>query len=75
MNYSVIENIILNLILIMFPLLIYLVLVCYKDVTNKKSNNILLNLALLTSLYLCLKYGLTEESNHILLFCNIFNIL
>lgn len=71
MNFSIFEDIILNLILILFPLLIYLVLVCYKDETNKKIKNILLNIALFTSLYLCLKFGVTDKNNKILLFCNI----
>jgi len=71
MNFSIIENIILDLILIVFPLLIYLVLVCYSDETNKRRKNILLNLALFTSLYLCLKFGITDNNNKILLFCNI----
>lgn len=71
MNFSIFENIILNLILIIFPLLIYLVIVCYQDNTSKKGKNILLNLALFTSLYLCLKFGITESDNKILLFCNI----
>lgn len=71
MNLSIIDNIILNLILIVFPLLIYLVLVCYQDNTNIKRKNLLLNIALFTSLYLCLKFGITENNNKILLFCNI----
>lgn len=71
MNFSIFENIILNLILIIFPLLIYLVIVCYQDNTSKKGKNILLNLALFTSLYLCLKFGIIESDNKILLFCNI----
>lgn len=71
MNTSIIENIILNLILIIFPILVYLVLVCYQNDTNKKRKNILLNIALFTSLYLCLKFGITENNNKILLFCNI----
>lgn len=71
MNTTIIENIILNLILIVFPVLVYLVLVCYKDDTDKKRKNILLNIALFTSLYLCLKFGVTTADNKILLFCNI----
>ena len=72
MNISIIEDIILNLILILFPIFVYLVLVCYRcDQSNKKRKNILLNIALLTSLYLCLKYGNINENNQILLFCNI----
>lgn len=72
MNFSIIENIILNLILILFPLLIYLVLVCNcSNQISQKIKNILLNLALLSSLYLCLKYGIDDDNNKILLFCNI----
>ena len=71
MNLIVIEDVILNIILIIFPLLIYLVLICYKNETIKKQQNLLLNIALFTSLYLCLKFGITDNSGKILLFCNI----
>ena len=72
MNFSIIENIILNLILILFPLLLYLVLVCNdSNHITAKIKNVVLNLALLSSLYLCLKYGIKEENNKIMLFCNI----
>ena len=71
MNYTIIEDIILNIILIMFPILIYLVLVCYQDETNKKRKNMLLNISLFTSLYLCLKFGIIDNTGKILLFCNI----
>lgn len=71
MNISIFEDIILNLILIIFPLLIYLVIVCYQEDTDKKRKNILLNLSLFTSLYLCLKFGTVNNNNKILLFCNI----
>ena len=71
MNFSIIEDIILNVILIVFPLLVYLVLVCYQDETTKQRKSMLLNITLFTSLYLCLKFGITENNNKILLFCNI----
>ena len=71
MNLSIIEDIILNLILIVFPLLVYLVLVCYQNETPRQRKKLLLNIALFTSLYLCLKFGITEGNNKILLFCNI----
>lgn len=71
MNFFLIEDIILNLILIVFPLLVYLVLVCYKTEKVSKIKNLLFNLALFTSLYLCLKFGITDNNNKILLFCNI----
>ena len=72
MNISIIEDIILNLILILFPIFVYLVLVCYRcDESDNNKKNKLLNIALLTSLYLCLKYGNINENNQIMLFCNI----
>lgn len=71
MNFSIIEDIILNIILITFPLLIYLVLVCYQDEVTRERKSMLLNITLFTSLYLCLKFGITNHDNKILLFCNI----
>lgn len=67
----IIKDIILNLILITFPILVYLVLVCYQDESDKEKNNLLLNITLFTSLYLCLRFGVTDNNNKILLFCNI----
>ncbi|MGN1341792.1 MAG: sensor histidine kinase [Bacilli bacterium] len=66
-----VEDIILNIILIIFPLLVYLVLVCYKEEISKSYNNFLLNIALFTSLYLCFRFGITNNNSKILLFCNI----
>ena len=70
MNTLIIKDIIINIILVTFPILIYLVLVCYKEgIDNKKDN--LLTIALLTSLYLSLKYLPSESNTKVLLFCNI----
>lgn len=71
MKFAIIEDIILNLILIIFPVLVYLVLVCYKNEETNQKKNLLLNIALFTSLYLCLKFGITNDNNKILLFCNV----
>jgi len=71
MKFLIFEDIILNLILIIFPLLVYLVIVCYVNDMDQKRKNTLLNISLFTSLYLCLKFGITEGNNKILLFCNI----
>lgn len=71
MHFSILEDIILNSILIIFPLLVYLVLVCYRTWKKKQIKNLLLNIALFTSLYLCLKFGITDNNNKVLLFCNI----
>jgi len=71
MNFNTVKDIILNAILILFPLLVYLVLVCYNDKLNKTYNKLLLTLSLFTSLYLCLAFGPVINNNKILLFCNI----
>ena len=71
MDTSIIENIIPNIILIIFPLLIYLVCICCRETITKSYNQLILNIALFTSLYLCLRYGTIINSSKILLFCNI----
>lgn len=71
MNLLIIKDIILNLILITFPILIYLVLICYGENINENKKDTLLSIALITSLYLCLKYIPNEVNTKVLLFCNI----
>lgn len=71
MELTIFKDIILNVILIIFPILLYLLLSIYKDNVSTNYNNLLLSIALLTSLYLCLRFGHTESDNKILLFCNI----
>lgn len=71
MNFSIIEDIILNLILILFPLLVYLILVCNQDSQNNQKNSILLIMTLFTSMYLCFRFGLANHNSKVLLFCNI----
>lgn len=69
MIFSTLEDIILNIILIIFPILIYLVLVCYQDNISNSYDDLLLNISLTTSLYLCLRFG--SMNSKVLLFCNI----
>lgn len=71
MNIEIFEDIILNTVLIVFPILVYLVLVCYKNDINKNYNNLLLSIALISSLYLCLRFGIIDGNSKVLLFCNI----
>lgn len=66
-----IENIVLNIALIIFPIIMYLLIVCYQKNVLKKYNELILDLSLITSLFLCLRFGYIEESSRILLFCNI----
>lgn len=71
MSITIVENIILNIILVVFPLLVYLVLVIYNDNTSKKNNSNLMTITLITSLYLCIRFGSLEPNTKVLLFCNI----
>lgn len=50
------ETMILHVIYILFPLLVYLFYLTYSKNANKKINNLFLDLTLLSSAYLCLKY-------------------
>lgn len=62
MSITIVENIILNIILVVFPLLVYLVLVIYNDNTSKKNNSNLMTITLITSLYLCIRFGSLEPN-------------
>ena len=63
------EKIIISMILIVFPILMYLVFCCYNSLNNKKLADITFIITILTSLYLSFTYDLTDI--HLLLFCNI----
>ena len=65
------EEVLLNIMLVSFPILIYFVYGCYTEILNKKYNIFVLGFALFSSLYLCLKYGTTSSNNIMLLFCNV----
>lgn len=71
MELTIFKDIVLNVILIIFPILLYLLLSIYKENVSSNYNDLLINVALVTSLYLCLRFGLVETDNKILLFCNI----
>jgi len=68
---NLINDIVLNLILIIFPILIYFIYNCYRELKCEKYSNILFNIALFTSWYLVLKYGRSGDVSRIILFCNI----
>lgn len=69
MNF--IENIILDVILIMFPFLVYFIYNCYREMCMEKYSGLLLDVSLVSSIYLCFKYGSVNENVLGLLFCNL----
>lgn len=64
------ENMITNIILVMFPILIYFVFSCYNILDNKTYSKIILIVTLFTSLYLSLTYNDVLDDKALLL-CNI----
>ena len=68
---KILNDAVLNIVLMMFPLLVYFIYNCYRELKCEKYNSILLNLSLFTAIYLCLKYGKLELNNQLLLFLNI----
>lgn len=71
MEVTIFKDIIINVILISFPILIYLVLEVYKDDVTENYNNMILSISLVSSLYLCLRFGTVTSNSKIFLFCNI----
>jgi len=67
----ILENIFLNIILTLFPILVYFVYSCYSEINGKKNKSIVFELLMVTSLYLCLKYENNITKNGMLLFSNI----
>lgn len=65
------EEIIFNITLISFPMLIYFIYRSYCEITNNKYNNMIFDITIVISLYVLLKYGIKENINILLLFCNI----
>lgn len=68
---DLVEELIFNIMLVMFPILVYFVYKCYNQVFIKKYNFLLLGFTLFSSVYLSLKYGGGSTNNIMLLFCNI----
>ena len=68
---EMLDNVIINIILVLFPILIYFVYICYVQVNNAKTKNTYFELLIFTSLYLSLKYGNNIDNNGLLLFSNI----
>ena len=65
------NDIILNIMVVVFPILIYLVFSCYNLLTNKKLSRLIFIITMCTSLYLSLNFNYIEGNNLLLIFCNI----
>jgi len=66
------KEILLNMILMVFPILMYLVFSCYNALNNKKIARVVFIVTVCTSLYLGFSFDYyVEEKSLLLLFCNI----
>ena len=66
------EKILLNVIIILFPILMYLVFSCYSVMNNKKLNRVIFIITMCTSLYFSLEFNnYYDYTNLMLIFCNI----
>ena len=68
---NLVESVIINLILILFPIIIYFLYCCCFAINKNKYFDIVLSLMLFFSLYLFFKYGNCIDNSKILLFSNI----
>ncbi len=65
------DDIVICLILVMFPILIYFIYNCYRELCMEKYNQTLFGVALVSSMYLCLRFGNVRGNFFVLLFCNL----
>lgn len=72
---NIFELLVLNSILILFPLLIYLFYIAYNKNIGRKENDLFLDFALFTSLYLCVKYNLASEISYQAFILNVILIV
>lgn len=68
---NIMSNIVLNLILMAFPILLYFIYNCYRELRCEKYNHLLLDVSLVSSMYLCFKFGQVGDNVQVLLFCNL----
>lgn len=68
---NIMEDVLLNLILVMFPMLVYFIYNCYRELKCDQYNSLLLDVSLVSSMYLCFRYGNVENNTLGLLFCNL----
>lgn len=68
---SLIDEVLFNIILVVFPIFVYFFIYCYLTINGKKVPDLILLFTLISSLYLVFKYNGFIIDNRILLLCNI----
>lgn len=69
MNF--VESVILDMVLLLFPLLIYLIYVAYKRNLNQDEKGLFLEVSLFSSLYLIMRYGIVEKEGFLVILYNV----
>lgn len=69
MNF--VESIILDIVLLLFPLLVYLIYIAYKKNLNQEERGLFLEIALFSSLYLIMRYGIVQKTGFLVILYNI----
>ena len=68
---SMLDEVLFNVILVVFPIFVYFFIYCYLTINEKRVSDLILLFTLLSSLYLVFKYNNFIVDNRILLLCNI----
>lgn len=68
---SFFDGFVVNTVFILFPLLVYLIYVAYRNNIDKDYSDIIFQLALFTSLYLVMRHGYQGPNSYIVLLINI----
>ena len=63
------DKIILNMIVIIFPIMMYLVFSCYNVLTNRRVERLVFMITILTSIYMSFYFNI--DCNGLLILCNI----
>lgn len=66
-----VESIILDMVLLLVPLLIYLIYVAYKKNLNQDEKGLFLEVALFSSLYLIMRYGIVQKEGFLIILYNV----
>ena len=65
------DSLLLNLILLLFPLFIYLIYAAYQKMINKKNMDSVFTVALILSMFLMIKYGVFNENYYMTILLNV----
>ncbi len=69
MNY--VEGMVINIVLLLFPMILYVIYLAYQRNLKQKEDELFFSMAVMTSLYLIMRFGLIEvENKHLtVLYC------